>query len=147
MKVKSWQTFGSSWLHAFCWLIIASFTKNYFLWSCFFFHISPHFSCHFLSFSGHAPPVAIPGLTSGLQNERGSFPLNVWAQQRSCGLCLAGSHSSSSLKLLCGAESWMMPGPSGPACRINKNIHQRRLLFSETHNEELTKQCSIYVSL
>lgn len=97
-----------------------------------FYHIPPHFGCHFLSFSTRAPPsipLAMPRLTSGLQYERSSFPLNVSSRQHSHGLCLAGSHSSSSLKLLFGAESWTMPGPSGPACRINKNIHQCRLLF------------------
>lgn len=115
-----------------------------------FYHIPPCFGCLFFIFSTRAPPsipVAMPRLTSGLQYERSSFPLNVSARQHSHGLCFAGSHSSSSVKLLFGPECWTVPGPSGPACRINKNIHQRRLLFSKTHNEELTKQCSIYVSL
>lgn len=95
------QTFGSNWL------LLTDYCSFYqkLLSLKLLFHISLHFSCHFLSFSGPAPPVAMPGLTSGLQNERGSFPLNVWARQRSCRLCVAGSHSSSSLKLLCGAES------------------------------------------
>lgn len=134
-------------------VIVDSFTKHIWitLWiysEVTFYHI-PHYSWHILSFSYSIPPsmlVPILLLTFGLQPERGSFPRHISAQHHSHGLCLAGTHPSSSLNLLLQTESWPMPGPSSPSCSININIHHLASGFSEPHNEQLTKQYIIYVS-
>lgn len=108
----------------------------------------PHYSRHYLFFHSIPPsmPVPILLLTFGPQPERVFLPRHISAQHHSHGLCLAWTHPSSSLNLLWQAESWPVPEPSSPSCWINMNIHHSALCLSEPHNEQLTKQCFIYVS-
>lgn len=134
-------------------VIVDSFTKHTWVtlrtYSEVTFNHIPSYSWHILSFSYSIPPsmpVSILLMTFGLQPERGSFPRHISAQHHSHGLCLAGTHPSSSLNLLLQSESWPMPGPSSPNCWININIHHLALRLSEPHNEQLTKQYFIYVS-
>lgn len=114
-----------------------------------FYHI-PLYSWHILSLFSNSIPPSLPAptllLTFGPEPEWGSFPHHIPAQWNSHELCLAGTHPSSSLKLLLPTESWPMPGPSSPSCWININIHHLAPALSESHNEEFTKQCFIYES-